>query len=169
MRRPTSCSTAPSTRLAASSTPIRRLPAAWAQARRELPCLGTTHADHFRGAVPVTATLGEAETDDEYEASTGEAIAAAAADDVPAVLVHGHGPFAWGEDVAEAVENAIALEAVAALALRTLAIEPGLAPLDEHLRERQYTRKHGATMYYGSAANSVIADSPASRPTGTGA
>jgi L-ribulose-5-phosphate 4-epimerase len=88
---------------------------------------------------------------------------------VPAVLVHGHGPFAWGEDVAEAVENAIALEAVAALALRTLAIEPGLAPLDEHLRERQYTRKHGATMYYGSAANSVIADSPASRPTGTGA
>ncbi len=124
---------------------------AWAQAGRELPCLGTTHADHFGGAVPVTAPLGEAEVRDSYEANTGEAIVRAATDDVPAMLVRGHGPFVWGSDVEEAVENAIALEAVAALAFRTLAIEPDPPVLDAHLQERHFTRKHGATRYYGQA------------------
>jgi L-ribulose-5-phosphate 4-epimerase len=124
---------------------------AWAQAGRELPCLGTTHADHFRGTVPVTVPLGEAETGEGYEISTGHAIVAAAVADVPAALVHGHGPFVWGGDVDEAVENAIALEAVAALALRTLAIDSEPPALAEHLRERHYTRKHGSTRYYGQA------------------
>jgi L-ribulose-5-phosphate 4-epimerase len=128
---------------------------AWAQAGRELPCLGTTHADHFNGAVPVTRPLTGSEIEQGYEEATGvavvETIERADVDplDLPAALVRGHGPFVWGAGVADAVENAIALEAVAALALRTLSIESEAGELDELLRKRHFTRKHGPTRYYG--------------------
>ena len=125
--------------------------AAWAQTGRALPCLGTTHADHFHGAVPVTRALVPDEIAGDYEEQTGNVIVEAVSDpeDIPAVLVRGHGPFAWGVDVESAVENAVALEAVAALAYRTLTIEPHPGEFDVHLRDRHFARKHGASRYYG--------------------
>jgi L-ribulose-5-phosphate 4-epimerase len=128
---------------------------AWAQARRDLPCLGTTHADHFRGAVPVTRALARDEIRGSYEELTGEVIvetfSARELDplETPGVLVASHGPFAWGLDVARAVENAVALEVVAGLALQTLALSADVASLDADLLERHYTRKHGPGAYYG--------------------
>ena len=128
---------------------------AWAQAGRELPCFGTTHADHFDGPVPVTRWLEPAEIAGEYERHTGEAIVATLAQleleplDCPAVLVVGHGPFVWGADVADAVENAVALEAVAACAFRTELLRPGAEPIDTDLRRRHFRRKHGESAYYG--------------------
>lgn len=132
-----------------------RAATAWAQAARELPCLGTTHADHFDGAVPVTRRLREAEVAGAYEEETGrvivEAIETAGAEPLamPAALVHGHGPFAWGGDVEHAVENAIALEICADLARATLALRPDAPALDEALRRRHFRRKHGPAAYYG--------------------
>lgn len=128
---------------------------AWAQAGRELPCLGTTHADHFDGAVPITRPLRRAEIDGDYERLTGEAIVEEferlAVDPLarPAALVVSHGPFAWGADVAAAVENAVALEAVAATALRTESLRPAVEPIGDDLRGRHFRRKHGPTAYYG--------------------
>lgn len=128
---------------------------AWAQAARELPCLGTTHADHFRGPVPVTRALTGEEIAADYEANTGaviaETIEALHADplDLPATLVRSHGPFVWGTDVAHAVENAVALEAVAGIALQTLSLAPGTDGIAEELLRRHFLRKHGAAAYYG--------------------
>jgi L-ribulose-5-phosphate 4-epimerase len=128
---------------------------AWAQACRELPCLGTTHADHFDGPVPVTRRLERVEIEGDYERLTGEAIVETFASleldplDCPAALVAGHGPFAWGGNAAQAVENAVALEAVAASALRTELLRPGVEPIDADLRRRHFRRKHGDTAYYG--------------------
>jgi L-ribulose-5-phosphate 4-epimerase len=128
---------------------------AWAQACRDLPCLGTTHADHFSGAVPVTRPLTAEEIHGDYEARTGDVIVETFEErrldplSVPAVLVAGHGPFTWGAGVEAAVENAVALEAVAALAQRTLAIESEASELDAVLRDRHFTRKHGPNRYYG--------------------
>jgi L-ribulose-5-phosphate 4-epimerase len=127
---------------------------AWAQAGRELPCAGTTHADHFRGAVPITRALTDEEIDGPYEARTGEVIVEALDArglgplEMPAALVAWHGPFTWGAGVAEAVENAIALELVATMAFRTVLLGPG-EPLPERLLQRHFTRKHGARAYYG--------------------
>jgi L-ribulose-5-phosphate 4-epimerase len=128
---------------------------AWAQARRDVPCLGTTHADHFRGPVPVTRALTVAEIESEYEERTGAAVVETLATRgleplaMPAALVASHGPFAWGAEVEDAVENAVALEAVAAGAYRSLALAPGLAEIPEVLLERHFARKHGAAAYYG--------------------
>jgi L-ribulose-5-phosphate 4-epimerase len=125
---------------------------AWAQAGQPIPCFGTTHADHFYGAVPVTRLLTAEEIAGDYEAETGNVIAETVAADpleVPAVLVHSHGPFTWGADAPHAVENAIALEAVAAMALDSLRIEPGLGPIQDELLERHFRRKHGPAAYYG--------------------
>ena len=130
---------------------------AWAQAGHSIPCLGTTHADYFHGPVPVTRRLTRAEIEGEYELKTGEAIAEAClagGDDpmeVPAALVHSHGPFAWGGDPAEAAENAIAVEAVAAIALSTTHIEAGVEPIDDALLERHFWRKHGLGATYGQS------------------
>jgi L-ribulose-5-phosphate 4-epimerase len=131
-----------------------RTATAFAQAGREIPCLGTTHADHFYGPVPVTRALTEAETADRYEHNTGVVIAERFADldpmAVPAVLVAQHGPFAWGADAADSVRNAFVLEAIAAIALKTLTLAPAAAPAPPHLIERHYQRKHGPAAYYGN-------------------
>jgi len=125
----------------------------FAQARREIPCLGTTHADHFRGPVPVTRSLSEEEVDEDYEGHTGLVIVERFADldpaTMPAVLVPGHGPFAWGRDVSEAVQNAAALEAVAEMALGTRLIDAEAAELEPYLLEKHFLRKHGPAAYYG--------------------
>lgn len=126
---------------------------AWAQAGREIPLLGTTHADFCAGAVPVTRALTEAEIAGGYEAETGtvivEALAGRDAAQVPAALVRGHAPFCWGADAADALEHAVTLEAVAKLALLTGMLEPGVGPLDEALRRIHFERKHGPDAYYG--------------------
>jgi L-ribulose-5-phosphate 4-epimerase len=128
---------------------------AWAQAARTIPCFGTTHADYFRGAVPVTRALATDEIEGAYEAETGhviiEAIEALGIPpmEMPAALVRGHGPFTWGVDAADAVLHAIALEAVSALAAATLALDPDAPVLDDQLRERHFRRKHGPAAYYG--------------------
>jgi L-ribulose-5-phosphate 4-epimerase len=129
--------------------------AAWAQAGLAIPPLGTTHADHFHGPVPVTRQLTESEVAGEYEAETGAVIAETlerlglTAVDMPAVLVASHGPFCWGRDATQAVENAVALEAVAAMASRTLALNPMAGPMAGYLLERHFRRKHGPDAYYG--------------------
>ena len=128
---------------------------AWAQASEEIPCYGTTHADHFDGAVPVTRPLSAAEIESEYERATGEVILETFVrlelDPLgrPAVLVASHGPFAWGASVEEAVENAIALEEVAAGALRTRQLRADVPPIADDLRRRHFRRKHGPEAYYG--------------------
>jgi L-ribulose-5-phosphate 4-epimerase len=128
---------------------------AWAQAQMPVPPLGTTHADHFHGPVPVTRQLSEAEVAGEYEARTGDVIVETlerlglAAAEMPAVLVASHGPFCWGRNAPEAVDNAIALEAVAAAASRTLALNPKAGPMAGYLLERHFRRKHGPEAYYG--------------------
>lgn len=125
----------------------------FAQARREIPCLGTTHADHFHGPVPVTRPLSAKEVEDGYEAHTGDVIIERFEDldpiTAPAVLVAGHAPFAWGKDAAEAVKNAVALEAVAAMALDTLLIDPDARVLEPYVLAKHYDRKHGKDAYYG--------------------
>lgn len=126
----------------------------FAQARRPIPCLGTTHADHFAGAVPVTRQLRPEEMG-EYEKNTGRLIAErlgeADAANVPAVLVAAHGPFAWGPTVAKAVENAVALEAVARMALGTLVVNAEAGALEAHVLAKHHERKHGKGRYYGQA------------------
>lgn len=127
----------------------------WAQARLDIPCLGTTHADHFDGPVPVTRPLTAAEIGGAYEHATGEVIVETFAlrglDPLatPAVLVASHGPFAWGSSGEEAVENAIALEAVAAIAYRSVTLVEGLEAIAPELLAKHHSRKHGSTAYYG--------------------
>ena len=128
---------------------------AWAQAGRSIPAFGTTHADHFNGPVPVSRQLTLAEIEGQYEVETGrvivEAIESTGLDplSMPAVLVASHGPFTWGPSAAAAVDNAIALEAVAAMATRTVALDPAAGPIADALLERHHRRKHGADAYYG--------------------
>jgi L-ribulose-5-phosphate 4-epimerase len=125
----------------------------FAQACREIPCLGTTHADHFNGPVPVTRFLTEQEVLEGYERATGAVIVERFAGldpaDTPGVLVAGHAPFAWGRDAAEAVENSLILERVAEMAFGTLQLNPAVSQLPEHIRKKHYQRKHGPDSYYG--------------------
>ncbi len=126
---------------------------AFAQAGRSLPCLGTTHCDSFRGNVPVTRALTPQEVEGEYEWETGNVIVEcfSALDPltIPAVLVKNHGPFAWGATAAKAVENALTLEIVADMALKTLAINPVVPNAPVYLLAKHFDRKHGAAAYYG--------------------
>ncbi|PTX97257.1 L-ribulose-5-phosphate 4-epimerase [Verrucomicrobia bacterium LW23] len=134
---------------------------AWAQAGRGIPCFGTTHADHFYGEVPVTRPMTPAEIGGQYEWETGNVIVerfeAAQIDpaQVPAVLVHGHGPFVWGPSAAKAVEYAFALEIVAEMAIATLRLNPAAQPISKALLDKHFLRKHGATAYYGQPGAGV--------------
>jgi L-ribulose-5-phosphate 4-epimerase len=133
---------------------------AWAQAEREIPCLGTSHADSFYGPVPVTARLSEAAIAGEYERETGVAIWRRFAeidpkkldpDSIPAVLVAGHGPFCWGASATEAAHNAALLEYVARMASHTLSVNGETGPLSQALLDRHFLRKHGSHATYGQA------------------
>ena len=126
---------------------------AWAQAVREIPCLGTTHADYFHGPVPVTGPLSAAEIAVDYEANTGVAILRRmeGLDPLrcPACLVAGHAPFCWGESVSDAVHTAVIVEELAAMAWITLGINPHAEPISQALRDKHHFRKHGPTATYG--------------------
>jgi L-ribulose-5-phosphate 4-epimerase len=126
---------------------------AWAQARREIPLLGTTHADYFPGAVPLTRSLTEREVRGEYEANTGDVIverfAGLSPEQVPAVLVAEHGPFAWGATPDEAVFHAALLEYLATLAIETLHVKPYPKPPSQALVRKHFERKHGPNATYG--------------------
>lgn len=126
---------------------------AFAQAGCEIPCLGTTHADHFHGAVPVARLPTEAEVRERYEHNIGgllvERFRDLDPDAVPGVLAAGHGPFAWGPTPKKAVENAVALEAVAQMAATTFALCPKVPPLPAYILDKHYGRKHGPGAYYG--------------------
>ncbi len=126
---------------------------AFAQAGRGIPCLGTTHADSFCGETPVTRALTDAEISSDCKWATGEVIVECfetlGPAEIPAVLVRGHGPFAWGPTADKALENAFVMEVVAGMALQTLALNPAAAPLPEALREKHFRRKHGPSAYYG--------------------
>ena len=128
---------------------------AWAQARRPIPCLGTTHADYFHGEVPVTESLTAEEIATDYEENTGHAICRALAGGLPAsvaaVLVAGHGPFTWGATSAEAAHNAVILESIARMAYYTVQLSEYVSPLSQELHDKHYLRKHGANARYGQA------------------
>jgi L-ribulose-5-phosphate 4-epimerase len=125
----------------------------WAQAQREIPCFGTTHADYFYGPVPVTDVLVRDEIEGPYERNTGRVIVRRFAQldplQMPAVLVANHGPFTWGKDAAQSVENAVVLEQVARMACGTLLVNAQQHGITQALLDRHYLRKHGQNAYYG--------------------
>jgi len=137
---------------------------AWAQAGRPIPCLGTTHADYFRGEVPVSRALAAVEVAGDYEWETGRVIvetlkqSGRTAQDSPAVLVSSHGPFAWGATPVAAVETAVVLETVAVTAYRTLVLNAAVSELTPELLGRHFDRKHGAGAYYGQSAAGLAGD-----------
>jgi len=126
---------------------------AWAQAAREIPCFGTTHADYFCGSIPVTEPLSPEEIASDYEANTGVALIRLLEGrdplGCPAGLVAGHAPFCWGSSVAEAAHTAVVVEELAAMAWQTLTINPGAVPIHTALRDKHYYRKHGPGATYG--------------------
>jgi L-ribulose-5-phosphate 4-epimerase len=128
---------------------------AWAQARKSIPCFGTTHADYFHGPVPVTDEMTDQEIAEEYEKNTGDAIVRSlkrtSPSATPGVLVANHGPFAWGKDAATAAHNAVILESIARMAYFTLGINPAAQPVGSGLHDKHYLRKHGKNAYYGQA------------------
>jgi L-ribulose-5-phosphate 4-epimerase len=130
----------------------------FAQANREIPCLGTTHADYFNGPVPVTRFIRKKEVEANYEVNTGKVIIERFSDldphKVPAVLVAGHGPFTWGRAPDEAVINSLVLEKVAKMAWGTLLIEQKCDQLPEYLLHKHHRRRHGPDAYYGQKKRS---------------
>ncbi len=125
------------------------------QALRDIPCLGTTHADNFYGAIPVTRQMTDAEIERDYELNTGRVIAECFEKrgidpaQIPGVLVASHAPFAWGATVEKAVENAIVLEFSAEMALNSFALSPSVSPMPKPLLDKHFLRKHGPKAYYG--------------------
>lgn len=131
----------------------------WAQAGRDIPAYGTTHADYSNGSIPCARGLTQNEVEDEYELNTGKVIVeefnkrCINPTECPAVLIHRHGPFTWGKDAFKAVENALILEEVAKMAYRTESIA-GFADnsnigIEQYLLDKHYQRKHGVNAYYG--------------------
>jgi len=125
----------------------------WAQAGRGIPAYGTTHGDYFYGEIPCTRKMNPEEIAGAYELETGNVIVETfrgkSPDDIPAVLVHSHGPFAWGTDPHNAGHNAVVLEELAFMAFHTEALNPGVAPMQQELLDKHYLRKHGKYAYYG--------------------
>jgi L-ribulose-5-phosphate 4-epimerase len=126
---------------------------AFAQAGRPIPIFGTTHADYFNGEVPVTRKMRPSEIATDYEWETGNVIVETMRNrdpgDFPGVLVNRHAPFTWGSSAAKALENAVAVECIAQMALLSLQLAPNLEPIEEELLDKHFTRKHGAGAYYG--------------------
>ena len=127
----------------------------WAQAGRDIPCYGTTHADYFYGDIPCLRCLTKEEIEDAYERNTGLLIVSEFARlgkdpaEVPGCLCKNHGPFAWGKDAFEAVHNAVVLEEVAKMAYRCETINPSVRPAPHELQDKHYLRQHGKNAYYG--------------------
>ena len=130
----------------------------WAQARKPIPCFGTTHADYFHGPVPVTAAMTAHEIREDYEKNTGHAIVRCLRkldpSATPGVLVANHGPFTWGKDAAAATHNAVVLEALARMAYLTLGINSAAEAIGKELHDKHYLRKHGKAAYYGQTEDS---------------
>lgn len=127
----------------------------WAQAGRDLPAYGTTHADAFYGTIPCTRQLTEAEVKEAYEINTGHVIVETfnerklKASEVPGVLVYGHGPFTWGDSPMKAVENSLILDEICLMAKENEQINPDICEIPQYLLDKHYYRKHGAHAYYG--------------------
>ena len=125
----------------------------FAQAGRGIMALGTTHADYFYGEIPCTRKMTKAEIEGEYEKETGTVIIETFQDKdpnaIPAVVVHSHGPFAWGTDAMNAVHNAVVLEEIAFMNFHALQLTPNLPPMQQELLDKHYLRKHGKDAYYG--------------------
>jgi L-ribulose-5-phosphate 4-epimerase len=125
----------------------------WAQARKPIPCFGTTHADYFHGPVPVTEAMKGEEIASEYEKNTGIQIVRRFQNidysSIPAVLVASHGPFTWGPDASSAVHNAVILEAVARMAYLTVNVNEAADSIAHELHDKHFLRKHGRNAYYG--------------------
>jgi L-ribulose-5-phosphate 4-epimerase len=128
---------------------------AWAQARRPIPCFGTTHADYFQGPIPVTDVMSDLEIDGPYEKNTGDVIVRALQNSgavaTPGILVANHGPFAWGKNPAAAAHHAAILESLARMAYFTVTLDHGAPLLGNSLHDKHYSRKHGRSAYYGQA------------------
>ena len=128
---------------------------AWAQAGRDIPAYGTTHADYFYGPIPCARHLTQAELDEDYELNTGNIIVEEFTKRgidpkaVPAVICHSHGPFTWGKDAAQAVYHAVVLEEVSKMAIFTRMVDPSAAPAPQRIQDKHYMRKHGPNAYYG--------------------
>ena len=130
-----------------------RMATAWAQAKREIPCFGTTHADYFCGPVPVTVSLMPHEIENDYEMNTGHAIVRCLEgrdpEHTPGVLVASHAPFTWGKTVTEAVHHSVVLEEIASLAFHTMVAGAETEQISRVLHDKHFTRKHGDKAYYG--------------------
>jgi L-ribulose-5-phosphate 4-epimerase len=128
---------------------------AWAQARKPIPCFGTTHADYFQNSIPVTEVMQREEIVNDYEHNTGEAIIKAFQNVdptfVPAVLVANHGPFTWGKNATDAAHNAVILESIARTAYFTTTINSAASAISHDLHNKHFSRKHGKDAYYGQA------------------
>ena len=128
---------------------------AWAQAGRDIPAFGTTHADYFYGPIPCARALTQEEIDEDYEKHTGKVIIEEFTKrgiqpmHVPAVICTSHGPFTWGKDAAQAVYHAVVLEEVAKMAIYTIQIDPNAAPAPQRIQDKHFLRKHGPNAYYG--------------------
>ena len=125
----------------------------FAQAGKDITAYGTTHADYFYGDIPCTRKMTPEEIAGKYEFETGNVIVETfsdkSADDIPAVLVNSHGPFAWGTDPDNAVHNAVVLEEVAFMALQTEMLNANISKMQQELLDKHYLRKHGKNAYYG--------------------
>jgi L-ribulose-5-phosphate 4-epimerase len=125
----------------------------FAQACKEIPCFGTTHADHFNGPIPITRFLNKKEVESRYEENTGSVIVerfkSLDPETMPAVLVGGHAPFTWGTSADDAMKNILILEHIAKLAMGSIQLNPDLHSIPYHIQEKHFNRKHGPDSYYG--------------------